>query len=33
MSICTRIIITITFHKIYYTPDSKTGSKCDNKCL
>src|SRR5574344_1891250 len=33
MSICTRVIVTVSFHKIDCTPDSKTCSKCDYKCL
>ena len=33
MSICTRIIVSVAFHKVDYTPYTKTCSKCDYQCL
>ena len=33
MSICSRVIITVTFHKIDYSPYTKACSKCYYKCL
>ena len=33
MSICARIIISISLKQIDYAPNAKPCSKCDNKCL
>ena len=33
MSICTGVIIAVTFHKVDCTPNTKTCTKCDNECL
>lgn len=33
MSICTRVVISITFHQVDYAPDTKTGTDCNDQCL
>ena len=33
MSIRTGIVISVSFHKVDCSPDSKSGSKGDHKCL
>ncbi len=33
MSICARIVVAVALHQIDYAPNTKPGSKCDNKSL
>ena len=33
MSICTRVVVSITFHQVDYAPDTKTGTDCNDQCL
>ena len=33
LGLCSGIIISVAFHKVDRSPDSKSGSKSDNKCL
>lgn len=33
MSICTRVVVSITFHQVDYAPDTKTSTDCNDQCL
>ena len=33
MSICAGVIISVTLHKIDYSPDAQACTKSDNECL
>ena len=33
MSICTRVVVSITFHQVDYAPDTKAGTDCNDQCL
>lgn len=33
MSICTRVVVSITFHQVDYAPDTKSGTDCNDQCL
>ena len=33
MSIRTGVIVSVALHEVYYTPNAKTCTKCDYKCL
>ena len=33
MSICTRVVVSITFHQVDYAPDTKACTDCNDQCL
>ena len=33
MSICTRVVVAVTFQQVDNAPDTKTGTERDNECL
>ena len=33
MSICPRIVVSVTLQEVNHAPDTKSGSQCDNKGL